>query len=158
MYCYCTMKQVDRRFGPIHRAAFREAARRKHLGADDHMPVGRSIPEGEIGWSLLVRDGRGTSSIQRGWIKRILWYNNIIVWKYSVWINNKPLLFLWSLQLTYPSAFVSSLVTHKHASLWRKCTIIMAGFSMHFEFYLLQQVLLYDARLGTNLFQVCLNR
>lgn len=43
------MKQVDRRFGSVHRTAFREAAGRKHLGAYDHMPVGRSIPEGEIG-------------------------------------------------------------------------------------------------------------
>jgi len=96
------MKQVSRRFGPVHRAAFRKAAGRKHLGTDDYMPVGRSIPAGEIRWPLLVRDRRETSSIRRGWIKSILWYNNIIiVWTYSVWLNNKPLLFSWSLQHTY---------------------------------------------------------
>jgi hypothetical protein len=59
------MMQVDRRLGPIHRTAFGKAVGRKHLGTDDHMPVGRSILAGEIGRSLLVRNERETSSVQR---------------------------------------------------------------------------------------------
>lgn len=58
--------QVGRRLGPVHGTAVGESVGREHFGTDDHVSVGRSIRAGEVGRPLLVRDGRGTPSVQRG--------------------------------------------------------------------------------------------